>query len=224
MHRVVRWNRLPRPPLEPVPCRERRPDRAAGVAGRRLNPDRLVRAFAKNAAVADAVQGDAARETQVVRAGLRMKGRRQPQHHFFGDVLDRPGQIHLPLRQLRLGLPRRAAEDSVESTIRHRQPGGIVEELHVHPERPVRFEIEELVVNRLDVLGLTVGREPHDLVLTRIDLEAGVVGERGIEQTDRVRKRNLPERGEILAFTEPGRCRGPLADAVHAQHGRGVER
>ena len=35
---------------------------------------------------------------------------RHPQHHLFGDLLDRRGKVHLALRQRRFGLARRAAE------------------------------------------------------------------------------------------------------------------
>ena len=47
-------------------------ERAAGVAGRRLNPDVLERPFAQDAAVADAVERHAAGQAQVLHAGLRV--------------------------------------------------------------------------------------------------------------------------------------------------------
>ena len=49
----------------------------------------------------------------------------------------------------------------------------------------------------LHVLRLAVGRQAHDLVLAGVDLEPGVVGEGGVEQPERVRKGNLPERRQL---------------------------
>jgi hypothetical protein len=50
--------------------RERDADGAARVAGRGLDPEPLERPFAQQAAVADAVERDAARETEVLLPGL----------------------------------------------------------------------------------------------------------------------------------------------------------
>ncbi len=53
----------------------------------------------------------------------------------------------------------------------------------------------------LDVLRLAVRREAHHLVFAGVDLEAGEVGERGIQQAERVRKAQLAQRSRA-------RCRG----------------
>ena len=186
-----------------MPCRQSSTYSAAGISRGRLDPEPLVRALAKDAAVPDAVQGNAAGEAQVVRTRLAVERRRQAQHHLFGDVLDRACQIHFPLRQTRLHLARRSAEQIVEAPVRHRQPGGVVEIVHVQPERAVGLEIDEMVVDGLDVLWVSIRREPHDLVLAGIDLEAGVVGEGRVKEPERVREGDVPERRQFLAFTEP---------------------
>ena len=49
---------------------ERRADRAAGIAGRRLDPDALEVAVAQHLAVGDAVERDAAGEAQISCSGL----------------------------------------------------------------------------------------------------------------------------------------------------------
>ena len=55
-------------PLVQVIGRERRAERAAGVAGRRLDPDVLERAVAQHLAVGDAVERHAAGQAQILHA------------------------------------------------------------------------------------------------------------------------------------------------------------
>ena len=81
-----------------------------------------------------------------------------------------------------------------------------------------------MIENGLHVGRLAVGCEPHHLVLAGIDLEAGVVGERGIEQPERVREMDFLRHLELVAASNRGRGRGPFADAVHRQHGGFLER
>lgn len=59
-HGVVDAVDVSRFAFESMPCRERRSERAAGISGRRLNPDTVERTFAQNAPVTDAVERDAA--------------------------------------------------------------------------------------------------------------------------------------------------------------------
>ena len=76
----------------------------------------------------------------------------------------------------------------------------------------------------LGVLRLAVGREPHHLVLAGVDLEAGVVGEGGVEQAQRVGEVQLAVDREIGRRAQARRGRAPLADAVERQHQRLLER
>ena len=64
---------MARPVEELVPDEERGAERAAGVAGRGLNPDALERPFAQDAAVRHAVERDAAGETEVSGAGFLVR-------------------------------------------------------------------------------------------------------------------------------------------------------
>ena len=147
---------------------------------------------------------------RLLAARLAVERAGQAEHHLLGDLLDRARQVHLPLGQLRLRLARRAAEQRRRSLrVRHREPGAVVEVLHVQPEGAVRLEVEQVVVDGLHVLRPPVGRQPHHLVLARVDLEAGVVGERRVEQAERVREGDLPERRQLAALAEPGRASWP---------------
>ena len=74
-----------------------------------------------------------------------------------------------------------------------------------------------------------VGGEAHQLVLAGVDPEAEVVGERRVEQADRVREAQLAQDLDAVAPAVADRRGRPLADAVDRQdrrllEGRGVER
>ena len=91
-------------------------------------------------------------------------------------------------------------------------------------KEPSSFSCDELVEDQVDVARLAVRREPHHLVLARVHLEAGVVGERRVEHAERVRVVQLGEQLEVLAAPDAVRRRRPLADAVHREHGGLLER
>ena len=86
------------------------PQGAARVPRGRLDPEPLERALPENPPVGDAVEGHAARETQVFHSGFTVSGPGHAQHDLLAHDLDRLGKIHLSLRQLGLGHPGRPAE------------------------------------------------------------------------------------------------------------------
>ena len=182
-----------------------RADRAAGIAGRRLHPDAVEQVLAQQLAVGDAVQRHAAGQADVLRAGLLAHRARQPDHDLLGDGLHRRREIHVMLGQKLLGLARLAAEQLAELLVRHAQAGAVVEVLLVEAEGAVLLEVDDLVEDQVLELRLAIGRQAHDLVLAGVDLEAGVVGERRIEQPERVREVDLLQHLELVALA-PGRA------------------
>ena len=67
------------------------------------------------------------------------------------------------------------------------------------------------------VARLAVRREAHQLVLAGVDTESREVGERGIEEAERVRKADLVRQLDAVAASRAVGRGGPLADAVHRQ-------
>ena len=197
---------------------------AAGITCRGLNPDLIEHLLAHDPPVAHAVERDAAGQAQVAHAGLLPREARCLEHHLFGDLLDRSREIHLALRQLRLGLPCRALEEPFERGTRHRQPGGVREVLHVHPQAAVVTNLEQVVLDGLDVLRLAVRGEAHHFVLAGVDLEAREIRKRRIEQPERMRKPQLADELDFVAPADADRRGGPLAHAVHGDDGRLFER
>jgi hypothetical protein len=127
-----------------VICRAERP---AGIARGRLDPDLLERTVAQDPAVAHAVERDAARHAQILRAGHFVHVTRRLEHRVFGDGLDRRREVHVAFRDRRLRPARRTAEQLVEFRRRHRQALTVVEERHVHPDGPIVFDVDDCAAN-----------------------------------------------------------------------------
>ena len=210
--------------LEQVIGGERRAERATRIARRRLDPYSRETAVAQHLAVGDAVKRDAAREAEVRHAGLVGERSGHAQNGFFEHDLNRSGEIHLALCQWRVWRSWRTTEQSVELLVRHRQTGTVVEVRHVEAERTVRPEIDEIVENRLRIGRLAIGRQTHYLVFARIHPETGVIGECGIQQSERMREVYFLDDFEMVAAADGGRRRRPFADAVHRQYHRLFER
>src|SRR6185437_13709910 len=159
---------------------------AAGVAGGGLDPEVGERAFAEEATVSDAIERDAAGEDEIFPAGEAMQFARHGGDDFFGDELNARGEIHVALLDVLLGRTGRAAEESVELFVRHRQALAIVEIGHVHLETAIRAQVDEMLANGIGEARLAVRSEAHEFVFAAAYLEAAVIGEGGIEQAKRV--------------------------------------
>ncbi len=157
-------------------------------------------------------------------AGQARRGAGHPQDDLLGHLLDRPGQVHLPAGEVRLGRPRRAAEHVVEAAVGHAQRGQVAEVLPVDRERAVVVEVDQVVEDGVHVAGLAVGGEAHQLVLAGVDPEAAVVGERGVEQAEGVREVELADHLDLMAPPHPDARGGPLPHPVEGQDRRGLER
>ena len=198
-------------------------ERAASIAGSGLNPDVLERTFAEQAPVANAVERDAAGKTEIVRARHLLRRLCHAQHDFLGHHLHRPREVHLLLRQIRLGHARRAAEQLVEGLTRHREAAQIIEVLLIERERAILAQLHQVLVDQVDVFRLTVRRQAHHLVLAGVDLESGVVRDGRVEQAERIRPAKLAQEVEVRALAVSDRRRGPFANAIHGENGRFLE-
>ena len=90
----------------------------------------------------------------------------------FGDLLDRRREVHLALGDRRLRRARRTAEQRVELARRHRQPLAVVEVRHVHPERAVVLEVDELLEDqRRRSCGSPYGARPISLYSPELTLK-----------------------------------------------------
>ena len=110
---------------------------ATGIAGGGLNPDVVEDSLAQDAAVGDAVQGDAAGEAKIFEAGFAAGVAGDAKHDLFGHVLDGAGEVHVALGEGGFGVAGRAAEEAVEAAIGHGEADAVIEIGHVEPEGAV---------------------------------------------------------------------------------------
>ena len=214
----------PRPAQELVPGEERGPQRSSGVARGRLDPEPVEDLLPQDAAVAHAVQGDASGQAEVLEAGLAPDVPRHPEHDLLRGFLDRGRQVHVALGRGGLGRAGRAAEQVMEAGVRHGQARAVVEEAHVRAEGAVLAQVHQALEDELREARLAVRGQAHDLVLARVDLEAGVVGESRVEQPEGVGEAHLAEERDGVAPPDPEGGRRPFPDAVHGQDGGLLER
>ena len=174
---------------ELMPDEQGRAQRAAGVAGRGLDPEVVERPLAEQPAVGHAVERDAAGQDQVLHA-RSARGRRRPIRSTTSSVT----AWMLAARSMcrcssgDSGRAGRAAEEVVEPPAGHRQPLAVVEVIHVEPEAAVGLEVDQALEDQVLVDRPAVGGQAHQLVFAAVDLEAAVIGERRIEQAERVRE------------------------------------
>ena len=216
--------RLPGLVEQLMPDEHRRAQRAAGVSGRGLDPDVVEWTLAKQPAVGDAVERHAAREHQPRQARLAEQVPADREHSVFGHRLDARRQVHVPLLEVRFGLPRRSTEKLVERPVRHRQPLAVVEVVHVQPEAAVVPQLEQMTRDQILVERPAVRRESHQFVFAAVHLEAAVIRERRIQKTERVRELDVTVQLDPVAAADAERGRAPLADAVERQDRRFLER
>ena len=151
-----------------VPDQQRCAERAAGIAGGRLNPDVLERPFTQQAPVRHAVERHAAGHDQVGCVGQAVEMPRRAEHRVFAHHLNGRGEVHFLRGDERLGLTRRTAEQLMEPGRRHRQPLAIVEVRHVHPDRSVGHHPDEPLPDQIDVSRLR-HKAPGPSACTRLN-------------------------------------------------------
>ena len=150
------------------------------------------------------------------------------EHHLLDDLLDRTCDVHLALGDLRLGLPRRSTKELGEAVVGHAVAIQEREVVHVESEGAVVGDVDQLVADHLSVFRLTVGRQTHHLVLPEVHAEAGEVGERRVEESERVRELDLAQQLELTPSAHSVARGRPLPDTVEGQdgglvEGRGIE-
>ena len=117
-----------------------------------------------------------------------------------------------------------AAEQLLEGSVCRRLAVEIAEERGVEPVRAVLAQIDEPIEDQIGVARLAIGRQPHQLVLPGIDLEPAVIGDGAVEQPERVRVMDLPQRRHGAVVAGGDRRRSPFADPVGDNDRRLAER
>ena len=100
-----------------MPDEERRPQRAAGVARGRLDPEVFEGPSRSSRPLATQLSATPPARTRCFMPVCAMDVAAEPQHRFFGDGLNAGRQVHVPLFEWRLRRPRRPAEELVEPAL-----------------------------------------------------------------------------------------------------------
>ena len=139
------------------------------------------------------------------------------QDRLLGHLLDRGREVHLAPRDPALGLARRPLEEVVKALVGDDLAVQEAEVVEIQPVGAVRLEVDQHVADAVGVEGPAVGREAHQLVLPGVHLEAAEVGERAVQQPQRVGVVDLLQGPDLLALSAGDARRGPLADAVDGE-------
>jgi hypothetical protein len=91
----------------------------------------------------------------------------------------------------------------------------------VQQKRAILTQVNQMVQDQIDEAGLAIRRESHQLVFAGIYLQAAMVRERAIEQSERMRVVDLGDRSHFGAGPVGDRGGRPLAHSIH-NHDRGV--
>jgi hypothetical protein len=119
---------------------------------------------------------------------------------------------------------RRWQPNNSSKAVRRRLAVEITEERRVEAVGAVLAQIDQPVEDEVDVARLAVGGQPHQLVLAGIDLEPAMVGEGAVQETERMRVVDLPQRRDAAVVAGGERRRGPFADTVGDDDGRLAKR
>ncbi len=157
-------------------------ERAAGIPGGRLNPKVVDHPVAQYLAVGDTIERDAASQAQPAQPGFRNQAANHAHNRLLDHRLDRGSEIHVTLLEQFVRGPRWAAEQTIKAAVGHPQSNAVIEIFLIEAKRAVWFEVDQMLEDSIGISWLAVRRQPHDLVLAGIHLEAGVIGERRVKQ------------------------------------------
>ena len=214
---------VPRVAEQLMPDEQCGPQCPAGVPGRGLDPDVLEGSFTQNLAVGDAVERHAARQSQVLRTGERVRGASRTHHDLFGHDLDRRCDVHLALGDVGFRRARWAFEEFVHPWRGHDVVVAVGEIGHIHLEGSVFLQVQQVVEDPVAIDRFAIRRESHQLVLAAIHLETGEVGHGRVEQPDRMREAHFLEHLNLVCAAVRDTACCPFANAVHRENGRIVK-
>src|ERR1044071_5745078 len=91
--------------------------------------------------------------------------------------------------------------------------------LQVESIRSARLEPDD-AAHRIEMRRLSVRREAHDFVLVAVMRKAQILGQRLIEDAERMRKKDLAVDGKRWSGACAPRAAGEIPEAVHRDDGR----
>ena len=117
--------------------------------------------IAQDTSIAHAVQSDTTCEAEFVHSGGLPHVAGAADHDLLGDGLHRGRDVHGVFANFRFRLTSWFAEEIFEFRRDHREPGGVIEIGHVHTERSVVLQIDQVFVDQVGEFWLSEGSEAH---------------------------------------------------------------
>src|SRR3989338_2526767 len=152
-----------------------RSERPSRVSRGWLDVDILEQSFLENESVSDTIERDASGETEIVRRMYPFRVLRYFENNFFGNHLERRGDIFFPLCEQNIRVPRGCAKETVKCFIRHHESVFIREIAHRELETSVILDVDKLPHFLLKSLRVSVWSEPHHFILRTIHLKTEVI-------------------------------------------------
>ena len=143
---------------------------------------------------------------------------RHIQNDLLSHDLDGRRQIHFALRNGGFRAAWRPPEERGEFPVGHGQTAAEIEIFHVQPNRAVRENADEFFTDQIRKTPPAVRSQPHEFILSGVDAESGEIGERRIQQPDRVRECQLLQQPDLIPAALPDGGGGPFADPVHCEN------
>ena len=117
-----------------------------------------------------------------------------------------------------LSIARWAAKKIMEARVGHRKPLAVIEIIHVQPETAIRFQIDEVLINRICINGAAVRREAHEFVLATVYPEAAVVSHGRIKKPEGMGELEMLLYFNLVPTADAPGGGGPLSHAIQGQN------
>ena len=100
----------------------------------------------------------------------------------------------------------------------------VIEVVLIECERPILTNLDQLTTDDIDVFGLPVRSQAHDLVLTGIYFEAGEVCEGRVQESEGIGPMDLTPQLDFVVTTQSKRSGCPFSDPIDGQDRRFLKR
>src|SRR6266849_10235546 len=217
-----------------VPHRVGCPNRTSRIPGRWRDIDPFKRRSRSNLPVSDAIQRASPSKTQSFLMSAVIKLVQNMEEDFLVHGLEGSSNILVPRGHRFFFHSRRTKEldqiiredlsDHGSPTVPgHGNPLGMMEKVLEVEFKPAFGFYADDPTQSIQIVRFPVSRQAHHLVLVTIVEKSQVLGQRQIEEPERMGKRHAIENLDPLSFAPPDHCADKISEPVHRDHGAGLE-
>ena len=211
------------------------PNRTSRIPGRWRDIDPLKRRSRSNLPVSDTVHRASPSKTQNFLMSAVIKLVQNMEEGFLVRCLEGSSNILVPGGHRFFFLSRRTKEldqiiredlpDHGSPTVPgHGNPLGMMEKVLEVEFKPAFGFYADQPTQSIQIIRFPVSRQAHHLVLVTIVEKSQVLGQRQIEEPERMGKRHAIENLDPISFAAPDHRADKISEPVHRDHGAGLER